>query len=329
MLRWSQRVIDLADGDPAKGNFILGCPLAVAFATRGVARYSLGLPGWRDDQRYGLAMARRSDPFSQAGVTTYVYFPGILNGMLKLDDSAMGEIEDAVRVAERSGDDVALAFAWMTLGAALVHRHTDAERARGQKLLVDVAEVYKRRGQNLVQVPVINTWVAREKVRCGDPDGGIPLMRAAVDELLRGGRPQANGAAATGVLVETLLDRGTDADVAEAEATTDRLEAAPADEGGVSRGIWLLRLRTAYSAGPRRRRGLHDVARPLPRQGENAWLRGAHRVGRGDAITAAVQHCSRSCTKVHAVSEKCFRASRRPTSDRAWLRSPAATPPRL
>ncbi len=244
VLRWSQRVIDLADGDPSKGNFILGCPLAVAFATRGVARYSLGLPGWRDDQRYGLAMARRSDPFSQAGVTTYVYFPGILNGMLKLDDSAMDEIEDAVRVAERSGDDVALAFAWMTLGAALVHRHTDAERARGQKLLVDVAEVYKRRGQNLVQVPVINTWVAREKVRCGDPDGGIPLMRAAVDELLRGGRPQANGAAATGVLVETLLDRGTDADVAEAEATTDRLEAAPADEGGVSRGIWLLRLRT-------------------------------------------------------------------------------------
>ena len=34
VLRWSQTVIDLADGDPSKGNFIFGSPLAVAFATR-------------------------------------------------------------------------------------------------------------------------------------------------------------------------------------------------------------------------------------------------------------------------------------------------------
>ena len=44
-LRWSQRVIDLADGDPSKGNFIIGSPLALAFATRGGARYCLGRPG--------------------------------------------------------------------------------------------------------------------------------------------------------------------------------------------------------------------------------------------------------------------------------------------
>ena len=28
VLRWSQRVIDLADGDPSKGNFLFGSPLA-------------------------------------------------------------------------------------------------------------------------------------------------------------------------------------------------------------------------------------------------------------------------------------------------------------
>ena len=33
------------------------------------------------------------------------------------------------------------------------------------------------------------------------------------------------------VLVETLLDRGADGDVAEAEAAIERLAAAPADEG--------------------------------------------------------------------------------------------------
>ena len=36
-LRWSQRVIELADGDASKGNFIIGSPLALAFATRGLA----------------------------------------------------------------------------------------------------------------------------------------------------------------------------------------------------------------------------------------------------------------------------------------------------
>ena len=38
VLGWSQQVIDLADGDPAKGNFIIGSPLAVAFTQRAEAR---------------------------------------------------------------------------------------------------------------------------------------------------------------------------------------------------------------------------------------------------------------------------------------------------
>jgi hypothetical protein len=42
--------------------------------------------------------------------------------------------------------------------------------------------------------------------------------------------------------VETLLDRGAESDVAEAEAAIERLAAAPADEGPVIRDIWLLRL---------------------------------------------------------------------------------------
>ena len=34
VLRWSQRVIDLADGDPSKGSILFGSPLALALATR-------------------------------------------------------------------------------------------------------------------------------------------------------------------------------------------------------------------------------------------------------------------------------------------------------
>ena len=68
-------------------------------------------------------------------------------------------------------------------------------------------------------------------------------MRAATDHLVREGRLLGWGIPATGVLVETLLDRGADGDVAEAEAAIERLADAPADDGLVIREIWLLRLR--------------------------------------------------------------------------------------
>ena len=117
VLRWSQRIIDLADGDPSKGNFIIGSPLAVAFTMRGIARYFLGRAGWRDDLRHGLAMARSVDPLSYAMVVAYAYFPGISYGVLAADDRAVREIDDALRIAERSGDDLAVSNARGTLGA--------------------------------------------------------------------------------------------------------------------------------------------------------------------------------------------------------------------
>jgi hypothetical protein len=53
--------------------------------------------------------------------------------------TAMRGIEDALPIAERFGDDLALAHARSTLGFALAHRDTDAERDRGQKLLAEVS----------------------------------------------------------------------------------------------------------------------------------------------------------------------------------------------
>jgi len=242
VLRWSQTVIDLADGDPSKGNLFFGSPLAVAFTSRGLARYFLGRPGWRDDLRQGLAMARSADPLSYATVVSYAYL-GIPFGVLTPNDSVVHEIEDALRIAERSADDLALAFARMTLGVALVHRQTAAEREPGEKLLAEVGEAFLRRRHNLCDLPIVNVYLAREIARRGDRDEAIPLMRAAADHLFRDGQLLAWGIPATGVLVETLLDRGTDSDVAEAAAGIERLAAAPADDGLVIRDIWLLRLR--------------------------------------------------------------------------------------
>jgi hypothetical protein len=243
VLLWSQRVIDLADGDPSKGNFIFGSPLAVAFTSRAFARYCLGRPGWPDDLQDGLAMARSADPMSYATVVTYVYFPGIPNGVLRPDDRAMREIEDAQRIAEQSGDDLALTLARVTLGFALVHRQPAAERDRGQKLLAEISEVL----YNLGDLPIVEVYSARERARRGDRDEAISLMRAAVDHLVRQGQLLQWGIPAIGVLVETLLDRGADDDVAEAEAAIERLADAPADEGLAMRDIWLLRLRALLS----------------------------------------------------------------------------------
>src|SRR5262249_560341 len=109
VLRWSQTVIDLAEGDPSKGNFFIGSPLALAFTSRAFARYQLGRRGWRDDQQHGLAMTRSADPLSYAVIVTYVYL-GIAFGVLTPNDSVVNEIEDALRIAERSADDLAVDF---------------------------------------------------------------------------------------------------------------------------------------------------------------------------------------------------------------------------
>ena len=248
-LRWSQMVIDLADGDPSKGNFIIGSPLALALTTRATASYCLGLPGWRDDLRHGLAMARSTDPMSYATVVTYAYSAAIPPGMLRPDDRAMGEIEDALRIAEQSGDDVAVAISRMTLGIALVHRRTNAERDRGRQVLAEVSEVFVRRGFFLAELPIVEVCLAREKAQRGDHDGAIPLLRVAADGQFREGRLLGWSIPATGVLVETLLDRGAEGDLVEAEAAIERLaeatieRSAEADGGFAVREIWLLRLR--------------------------------------------------------------------------------------
>jgi class 3 adenylate cyclase len=277
-LRWSQRVIDLADGDPFKGNFMVGSPLALALTTRSLTRYHLGLPGWRDDMQHGLDMARGADPYSYATAVTYVYSVGIPYGVLKTDDPTMRELEDALRVAERSGDDLALSIARMTLGYALVHRPTAADRDRGQQLLTEVSDAFVRQRYAFAELPLVNVYVARERARGGDPDGAIPLMRANVDQRFLDGRLLAWGIPATGALVETLLDRGADGDVAEADAAIERLATAATDDGLAVRDIELLRLR-ALLAGARGdaaaytdfRDRYRDMARTLGFEGQIAW----------------------------------------------------------
>ena len=215
---------------------------------------------------------------SYVTVVSYVYTAGIPAGVVLPDDSAVREIEDALAIAERSGDNLQLGVAWLTLGLALVHRHTDAERDRGQKLLAEVRDVFLRGGHFLCDLPMLDAYITRETARRADRDQAIPPMRAAVDHLASDGQLLSWGVMTTGVLVETLLDRGADGDVVEAEAAIERLAAAPADEGLVIRDIWLLRLRAllarAHDDEARYRDyrdRYRDMARTLGFEGHIAW----------------------------------------------------------
>jgi len=138
--------------------------------------------------------------------------------------------------------------------------------------------MFLRQGQQRGDLPLVEVYSARERARRGDRDEAIPLMRTAVDHLVRQGQLLGLGIAATGVLVETLLDRGTDGDVAEAEAAIERLATAPAEEGLAWREILLLRLRAllarahgdaaAYADFRDRYR---DMAKTLGFEGHTAW----------------------------------------------------------
>ena len=130
----------------------------------------------------------------------------------------------------------------------------------------------------MAELPIVNVYLAREMARRGDRDDAIPLMRAAVDHLFREGQLLVWGTPATGVLVQTLLDRAADADVVEAEAAIKRLAATPADEGLVTREIWLLRLRAllarAHGDGAAYtdfRDRYRDTAKTLGFEGHIAW----------------------------------------------------------
>jgi len=103
-------------------------------------------------------------------------------------------------------------------------------------------------------------------------------IRSVCEHLVRAGQLLGWGVPATGVLVETLLDRGADGDVAEAEAAITRLAEAPADEDLVIREIWLLRLRALLAgahgdhvAYAHFRDRYRDMATTLGFEGHIAW----------------------------------------------------------
>jgi len=235
-----ERVIELADGDTTMGNFFFESPLAWAIALRGLACCSLGRTGWRDDLRAGFAMAREVQGMAQAVVTTYGYGAALLNGALLPDATALGHTADSLRTAERSGDDVSLAWARIAHGIMLVRLH-DGDHAAGLDLLARGRQQAHRHG-DLLAVTMADIQAAESKADTGDIGAAIDIAMATVEHLFDCGEVMFRGPAST-VLAESLLRRGTAQDLQEAQTVIDRLAACPTDPGFVLYELPLLRLR--------------------------------------------------------------------------------------
>jgi class 3 adenylate cyclase len=240
-LRLAQRVIDLSDADPSFQHLVMGSPLDMATRNRGLMRLCLGIPGWRSDFAEAVRLAASFTPLSHAGAILYKYVVAIPVGALPADAVALRETAEALRIAEQAGDDYTMAIARLARGLVLVH-DDGSQRQEGLNLLTDARDTVLKRGFTVNAMAVVDPEIAREKARNGDLDGAIELARSAIDDMFDRGSMFLRGVATT-VLVETLLERGADGDLKDAQAAIDRLAAVPTDPGFVLHELPLLRLR--------------------------------------------------------------------------------------
>ena len=279
VLQWSQRAIELTDGDPTMGNGILGLgsPLGCALVGRGIARWWLGQSGWREDLASGVELARRADAATYAMLVGFKYGFAVTNGVLFADDAALADLDEALRITEGLSDDYVLGMAKYVLALALLHQDSPADRQRGLELMAQARDMCLHHRYYLSEMPIIDFSTAWERARSGDHDGAIPQLRQAVDDMFDAGQ-LGYWVTANAVFVETLLERGADRDVADAEAAVDQLAAVSADHGWVISEVWLLRLRAllarAHGDEARYREyrdRYRDMARSLGFEGHIAW----------------------------------------------------------
>lgn len=278
VLGYAQRAIDMAEGDPARGNFAgLGSPLAALLAARGVARFWLGLPGWPADFDEAVALPGGIGPLGRSIIAYWAYGLPLIHGVLAATESAAHEIGEALQIAERCADDIALGVARMAMGHVLLWENSPADRERGLHLLDQVGEMCRQARYYQSEMPIVAVCTAREMATRGQRQDALVLIRAAIDDLFNSGQ-LPHCILATHALVEILVDRQDDVELAEADAAIERLAVAPAEDGLVVRDIWLLKLRAmlALARGDMpayrdHRDRYRDMARSLGFEGHRQW----------------------------------------------------------
>jgi adenylate cyclase len=240
-LQLAQRIIDVAHGDPTMGDFVFGSPLAWAITLKGAAGMFLGRPGWRQDLEDGIALARSFDATTRPFTQLYKYAAAIQNGAVLPTAEDVAQAAESLQIAQRSGDNTALAYSLLNQATTLIHYNPESPAAgvdfltKAREMLVDEKLIVALRRMSDIEF-------ARERARSGDLDGAIDLAGRILNAQFDAGT-MIFRAAATTVLVEALLSRARAADITDAERAVDRLAAVPTEPGFVLHEIPVLRLR--------------------------------------------------------------------------------------
>jgi adenylate cyclase len=241
VLQLADRIIDDARGDPQKGDIIFGSPMKVAMMLRAAARMCGGAPHWKEDVDHAVAMGDEIEPGVRSVLLLFIYGIAAANGLLLPDAAMLSESEEALRAAEERGDEFALASARLLRGLMLA-QFEGSQRAEGFDLLARSLATALPDRVNQAAVQQLNVERAKEQARTGDLDGAIAVLRGVAEQQSSSEAIFFRGAAST-ALVETLLQRGQDADVQEAATVVEQLAAVPTEAGFVLFDVALLRLR--------------------------------------------------------------------------------------
>jgi hypothetical protein len=122
-------------------------------------------------------------------------------------------------------------------------------------------------------VPLTELCAAREWARRDDRDAAIPVMRSALDVLQQAGQ-FGYGVLGTGILVETLLERGAEGDLAEAQQAIDRFVKLSQGDGSAIVEITLLRMHTLLARARGDDVGYRDLARRYRAMAESLGFEG-------------------------------------------------------
>ena len=193
-------------------------------------------------RRRQFAMARGTDPMVQGYVVSVTYSPQSRRGVMLADDEAYGHPRRGV-ACRRAIQRRSSRWAWPAwVRDSLCYAETRlAERERGAAVLAQVREMILAKRFYASELPVVEAWLAREMAATGDRDRALPMIRNAVNTLFDTGQWGYLSATA-GVLVDTLLARGKEGDIDEADRVIQRLATGP-DEGLLYREVWLSRSR--------------------------------------------------------------------------------------
>ncbi|SPM33259.1 adenylate and guanylate cyclase catalytic domain-containing protein [Mycobacterium rhizamassiliense] len=240
-LQLAERIIEVAHGDPTMGDFVIGSPLAWAITLKGAAKMFLGRPGWRDDLDEGIALAHSFDSTTRPMAQLYKYAAAIANCAVLPDADDLTQAAESLEIAQRSGDNTALAYSLVNQATVLIHCDSGdtaaglAALAKAREMLVDEKLIVALRRMSDIEF-------ARERARSGDLDGAIDLASNILAAQFAAGT-MIFRAPATTALVEALLARGRAGDVENAERAVNRLAEVETEPGFVLHEIPVLRLR--------------------------------------------------------------------------------------